>query len=158
RCSLECRDWWARKMALCLQRSFRDLPPTHEARVTVFGLISDRELSRAVGRFLRRLKYRLRGSGWEYLLVNEWSDGHRHMHLLVRTGFDLIPAVIRELWAKTLPAVPFTHHCGPVRTPAAIAKYLVKDLADDSKKELPRQNFRGRIFSYSKRFFTKKVA
>src|SRR5947199_7499855 len=44
RCSHECRDRWAKRMATCLRRSFRDLAPTHEARVTVFAGISDQEL------------------------------------------------------------------------------------------------------------------
>ena len=126
--------------------------------MTVFGMISDRDLSLAVSRFLRRLRYRLGTLGCEYLLVNEWSDGHRHMHILIRTGFALTSAMIRELWAKSLPGMPFTHHCGPVRNPAAIANYVVKHLRDDSKKELAPRSFKGRIYSYSKGFFSKKVA
>jgi hypothetical protein len=128
--------------------------------VTVFGAISDREFTLAIGRFLRRLRYRLRrlGSGFEYFAMNEWSEGHRHVHIVVRAGADVTPAMIRALWEKTLPGVPFTHHCAPVRQPIGLANYLVKNLKDCSKKELPPGSFRGRIYTYSRHFFTKPVA
>lgn len=160
RCSLECRDRWAKKLALCLRRSFEVLPPTHEVRVTVFGVISDRDLSLAIGRFMRRLRYwlRTRGSGSEYLIVNEWSEGHRHTHTLLRAEANLTPRTIRELWTKTLPGMPFTHHCAPVANPVGLANYVVKHLKDGAKKELAPESFRGRIYSYSKGFFTKPVA
>jgi hypothetical protein len=147
-------------MAACLIRSFWELAPTHHVRLTAYGMISDRELTLAHGRFLSRLKYRLRalGSTIQYLLVNEWSDGQRHVHILVRTDFDLTSGIIRDLWAKSLPGVQFTHHCAPVRSPTAIARYVVKNLKDDAKKELPPRSFRGRIFTYSRGFFTKPVA
>jgi hypothetical protein len=35
---------------------------------------------------------------------------------------------------------------------------VVKHLKDASKKELPPETFRGRIYTYSRRFFTKQVA
>src|SRR5262249_3746877 len=46
----------------------------------------------------------------------------------------------------------------PVRTPVGMANYVVKHVSDPSKKELPPEGFRGRMYSYSRRFFTKKVA
>jgi hypothetical protein len=76
----------------------------------------------------------------------------------VRADTDLPSALIRELWARTLPGQHFTHHCAPVRNPVAIARYVVKHLKDDSKKELPPRSFRGRLFSYSRGFFTSSVA
>jgi len=97
------------------------------------------------------------GSGCEYLVVNEWSEGHRHTHILLRTGFGLTPALIREVWAKTHP-LPFTHHCAPVRNPVGIANYIAKNLKDHAKKELAPKSFKGRLFNYSKGFFTKRVA
>src|SRR5262249_34506621 len=86
RCSHECRNRWARKMAACLRTSFRDRPPTHEIRITVQAAILDRELSHALGRFLGRLRYRLRngGASFAYFQMNEWSEGHRHTHILLR--------------------------------------------------------------------------
>lgn len=160
RCSHECRDKWAKKTAACLRLSFRKLPPTHEIRVTVLAVIGDQRLSLAYGRFLLRLKYRLGkiGSRWAYFLMNEWSDGHRHVHILVWVDVDITKQMIRELWAKTLPGVRFTCHCEPVRSPAAIARYVVKHIKDHSKKELPPGTFEGRIFTYSRHFFTKPVA
>jgi hypothetical protein len=128
--------------------------------LTIFAVIGDQDLSQANGRFLSRLRYLLKklGSGFAYFLINEWSEGHRHIHILVRVKADLTRHMIRELWAKTLPGVPFTYHCAPVRSPAAIAKYVVKDLRDCSKKELAPGTFRGRLYTYSRNFFTKPVA
>jgi hypothetical protein len=128
--------------------------------VTVFGVISDRDLSLAIGRFLRRLRYRLKklGSGCDYLVMNEWSEGHRHTHLLLRVDAELTRELIRALWAKTLPGVPFTCHCAPVKDPGAIANYVVKNLKNGSKKEVPPKSFRGRVYTYSRSFFTRPVA
>jgi hypothetical protein len=128
--------------------------------VTVFGVISDRDLSLAIGRFLRRLKYRLKkpGSGCDYFVVNEWSEWHRHTHLLLRVDVELRREQIRALWAKTLPGVPFSCHCAPVNSPGAIANYVVKNLTDGSKKEVPPTTFPGRIYTYSRSFFTRPVA
>jgi hypothetical protein len=142
-----------------MRRSFRLLPPTHLVRVTVHGLISHPALSRAVSRFLGKLKYRLRTRwGFEYLLVNEWRDGHRHMNILVRTGADLPTKMVGELWEKSLPGLPSTHYCRPVDTPVGVANYVFKNLKSDLKKELPPTTFRGRIDTYSHGFFTKQVA
>jgi hypothetical protein len=44
-----------------------------------------------------------------------------------------------------------------VRSPAAIARYVVKDIKHDAKKELAPATFQGRIFTYSRGFFTKSV-
>jgi hypothetical protein len=126
----------------------------------VVGLISNRDLSLAISRFLRRLRYRLKtlGSGFEYFAVNEWSEGHRHVHVLVRADADLAPQLIRAVWTKTLPGMPFTHHCAPVCNPAGMANYVVKNLKDASKKELAPTTFKGRLYSYSRHFFTQPVA
>jgi len=89
-------------MAACLRRSFRERPPTHELRVTVLGMISDRALSLALQKFLRRMRYRLGrlGSDFEYFVVNEWSEGHRHVHVVVRAEADLTREHVRTLWQK----------------------------------------------------------
>jgi hypothetical protein len=128
--------------------------------VTVLAIIDDRDFSLAVGRFMRRLRYALGKlqSSLEYLVMNEWSEGLRHVHILVRVLIDLTRETVRWLWAKTLPGPRFTCHCDPVRIPAAIARYIVKDLKDNSKKELAPQTFNGRIYTYSRGFFTKSVA
>jgi hypothetical protein len=128
--------------------------------LTVLGIISDRELSKAISRFLKRLRYRLSrlGSGFEYFAVNEWSDGHRLTHILVRTEADLTQPLVRALWKKTLPHLDVTSHCDRVRNPVGMANYVVKHLKDSSKKELPPEEFKGRIYTYSRHFFTKQVA
>jgi hypothetical protein len=160
RCSHECRDRWARKLATCLRRSFRTLPPTHEVRLTVHAVISDRDLSLAISSVLRRLRYRLgtMGSGCEYLAMNEWSEGHRHTHILLRVNGVLTRQTIRAIWAKTLPGLPFTCHCDMVRNPVGLANYMVKNVKVGAKKELAPTTFRGRLYNYSRNFFTSPVA
>jgi hypothetical protein len=128
--------------------------------VTILAVIGDREFSLAISRFMRRLRYaigKLR-SGFEYLVMNEWSEGSRHIHILVRVLVDLTRETVRILWAKTLPGVPFTCHCAVVRSATAMARYVVKDLKHNSKKELAPLTFQGRIYTYSRGFFTKSVA
>jgi hypothetical protein len=44
-----------------------------------------------------------------------------------------------------------------VRSAAASARYVVKDLRDGSKKEVPPAEFGGRLFSYSKRFLAESL-
>jgi hypothetical protein len=122
----------------------------------VLVLTTDKELSDGLTRYLWRLRYRLKDV--EYLAVNEWAGGHRHIHALVRTGGELTPGLVGDLWGKSLPGLSFTHHCGPVRDSVAVARYLVKDIKDGSKKEVPPQSFRGRLLRYSKGFFSAKVA
>jgi hypothetical protein len=123
-------------------------------------MLSHRELSRAMTRFLRRLRHALArlGPGFEYFAMNEWSEGHQHTHIVVRAGGDATQQMIRSLWAKTLPGVQFTCHCDRVRSAVAMANYLVKNLKDASKKELPPESFKGRIFTCSRHFFTKPIA
>jgi hypothetical protein len=123
-------------------------------------MITDRELTSALGSFLSRLKYRLRkqGATFAYFVMNEWSEGQRHMHILVRTSFNLTTPLVGELWKKTLPGIQHTHHCAPVLNPVGIARYVVKHLKDDSKKELPPRSYTGRLFNSSRGFFSKKVA
>jgi hypothetical protein len=147
-------------MAACLERSFQQSPPTHHVRLTVFGMISDPELTSALGRFLSRLRYWLRkqGATFAYFVMNEWSDGQRHVHILVRTSFTLTTSLIGELWKKTLPRIQHTHNCSKVRSAPAIARYIVKHLKDDSKKELAPRSYRGRLFNSSRGFLTKNVA
>ena len=77
-------------MSAALRRSFGALPPTHFVRVTALDLVSAGELTRCVGRFLRRLRWR----GCEYFALNEWQEGRRHHHALVRTEGDLTSAGI----------------------------------------------------------------
>jgi hypothetical protein len=49
RCSLECRDLWARRMSAALRSSFRALPPTHFVTLTVREPMRADELTRCAG-------------------------------------------------------------------------------------------------------------
>ncbi len=155
RCSLECRDRWARRMSEALRRSFAVLPPTHFVRVTVLDPIRPRELTRCARGFLRRLRRRRRGC--EYLAVNEWREGQRHHHVLVRTEGELTSAVVAELWRASCRGARVTSYCKPVASAEASACYVVKDVKDGSKKEVPPSWFRGELFSYSKGFLAEPL-
>jgi hypothetical protein len=141
-------------MAAIFSRSFTASPPTHEARITVRSSIDDKELSAALGRFCRRLRYR----ACEYLCVNEWRHGRRHLHIVIRTGAKITPSDISAWWDKSLPGVPFTHHLDTVRCAGALAKYLVKHLRSAEKKELVPSVFTGRVVTYSRHFLIKRLA
>ncbi len=130
------------------------LPPTHFVRVTVLDPTRPRELTRCVRRFLRRLRRR---QGCEYIAVNEWREGQRHHHILVRSEGELTPAIVAELWRASCPGVRVTSYCKPVRSAEAAARYVVKDLQDGAKKELPPADFGGKLFSYSKHFLAQPL-
>jgi hypothetical protein len=144
---------WARRMSAALRRSFGALPPTHFVRVTVLDRMSPKELTACVGRFLRRLRRR----GCEYFALNEWSEGRRHHHILVRTAAELTPAVVAGLWCDSCRGGRVTSYCRRVTSPEATARYVVKDLRDGSKKEVPPAEFGGRLFSYSKGFLAEPL-
>jgi hypothetical protein len=140
-------------MSAALRRSFRALPPTHFVRLTVLDPVNPRELTQCVGRFLRRLRRR----GCEYLAVNEWREGRRHHHVLVRTDGELTSAEARELWRGSCRGARVTSYCSPVLNSEGSARYVVKDLRDGSKKEVPPAEFGGRLFSYSKHFLAEPL-
>jgi hypothetical protein len=153
RCSWECRDLWARRISAALRRSFGVLPPTHFVRVTMLDPIKPRDLSLCVGRLLRRLRRR----GCEYISLNEWSEGRRHHHVLVRTNGGLSSAVVAKLWRASCRGARVTSYCQRVISAEASARYLVKDVKDGSKKEVPPAWFHGKLFSYSKRFLAEPL-
>jgi hypothetical protein len=137
-------------------RSFKVLPPTHVIRLTSFAMLPNRELTQRVSRFLERLRYRIPS---EYLLVNEWSDGHRHMHLLVRADGDISPALVGELWGKLIPGPKGIRstYCRPVKNPAGAARYIVKHVGDAGKKEVAPKTYRGRVMTYSREFLSESM-
>jgi hypothetical protein len=151
---MECRDRWARRWAWVQLRSYREKPPTHKVRLTVPSTVSDRELTASVQKFCRRLTRR----GFEFFAVNEWARGRRHHHLLVRAAGQLTPATVGEWWRASCPRWKTSHYCQPVEDAAAVARYVVKFLRDDTKKELPPRDFRGRLLSYSKGYFVRPQA
>jgi hypothetical protein len=137
-------------------RSFEELPPTHMIRLTSFAMVPDRELTKRVRRFLERLRYRV---ACEYLVVNEWSDGHRHMHLLVRTAGTITPELVSNLWEKVMPG-PMSaksSYCRPVASAARVACYVVKHVRDAAKKEVAPKSYAGRVMTYSKGFLSQSM-
>jgi hypothetical protein len=125
-------------------------------RITVQESITDKELTASMTKFLQRLKAKLGGA--EFFLVNEWSDGRRHHHVLIRTAGRLTRRLVRTLWKRCCRGRRFTYYCRKInKTPDAVARYVVKDVRDDSKKELPPKDFRGKVYSYSDGFFSAPV-
>jgi hypothetical protein len=113
--------------------------------------ISDTELSKGMARFLRRLKYRRH----EYFAVNEWKNGQRHHHILVRTNRKLTSSMVRRLWAASCPSKEFTHYCQPVEDLVRVACYVVKYTREGG--ELAPRGFRGRLVNMSQRFLIAPV-
>ena len=140
-------------MSEALRLSFQTVPTTHFVRVTVLDPIRPKELTRCVRSVLRRLKWR----GCEYFALNEWSEGKRHHHILVRSGGELTQTVVRELWRASCRGGRGTSFCEPVRSVEAAARYIVKDLKDGSKKEVPPAEFGGKLFSYSPGFLAEPL-
>jgi hypothetical protein len=119
-------------------------------------MVSDRELTRRIARFLKLLRYRVR---LEYLLINEWSEGYRHVHILVRASGDLTSELVGKLWRKVTPGPRgiTSSYCRPIRNPIGMARYIVKHVKDGGKKEVAPKNFEGRIMSYSKGFWSEPL-
>ena len=140
-------------MSAALRLSFQLLAPTHFVRVRVLDPITGKALTACVGRFLRRLRKR----NYEYFSINEWHEGLRHHHILVRTDVDLSPAKVAELWQASCGDVRTTSYCRPVRSAEATARYLVKDVKAWWKKELPPAEFRGKLFTKSKHFLARPL-
>ena len=153
RCSWQCRNLWARRMSAALRRSVAVLPPTHFLTLAVLDPIGPKELTRCVGRVLRRLRYR----GCEYLCVSEWREGRRHHHVLVRIAGELTGVVVAGLWRASCPGVRARSYCRPVRSAEASVRYIVKDMKNGSKKEVPPAEFSGRLFSYSGHFLAEPL-
>ena len=99
-----------------------------------------------VGRFLRGLRRR----GCEYFSLNEWHEGKRHHHVVVRTEEDLRSDVVKDLWRASCRGARVTSYCQQVRNVEGTARYITKDVMDPSRG--PAAWFRGKLFSYSKGF------
>jgi hypothetical protein len=126
-------------------------------RLTCFALLSDRELTKRLRRFLDRPRYRVE---CEYLLVNEWRQGHRHVHILVRAEGAIKPELASELWAKVSPGPRSIRsiYGRPVEDPIRLARYVVKHVADEAKKEMAPRSYSGRVMTYSKGFLSQTMA
>jgi hypothetical protein len=128
------------------------LPATHFVRLSA-PQVDERDLSKAFGRFKQKLRRR---TGCEWFAVHEWQSSH-HLHLLVRTAHVLTTAEVGELWRRCLPeGVVGSHYCQPVKNPKAVARYVVKDTREGCER-LPPRSFRGKHYSYSRKFFPRPV-
>jgi hypothetical protein len=110
--------------------------------------LAEGEFSKALKKFKQKLRRR---AGGEFLVVNEWRGGRRHAHVLIRAAGALRSEDLGVWWASSCPA-PARHSCKPVRNPAGLARYVVKDVKDQSDVEPPPPTFRGRLLSYSRHF------
>jgi hypothetical protein len=140
-------------MSAALRRSFAVLPPTHFLTLAVRDPMGAKELTGCVGRFLRRLRWR----GCEYLALNEWREGRRHHHVLVRAEGELKSALVAELWRASCGGARVRSYCEPVRGVEAAGRYVLKDVKDGRKKEVPPADFGGKLFSYSKHFLAEPM-
>jgi hypothetical protein len=124
-------------------------------RLTSKAMITDRELTKRVAQFIRRLRAKV---PLEYLIVNEFHGHHRHMHILVRAGADVSGALVSELWSELNPGKGLrSSYCEPVRNPVALARYLVKHVHDPAKKQVAPRTYSGKVMTYSKGFLSQKM-
>ena len=107
-------------------------------------------------RFLKRLRYRV---ACEYLVVNEWNGGHRHVHLLIRADGEITAELVSELWAKVIPGPRSirSSYCGPVENPIGAARYIVKCVRDEGKKEVAPRSYQGRVMTCSRGFLSQSM-
>jgi hypothetical protein len=122
-------------------------------RLTSFGVVGVRELSRLLTVFLRRLRRRL---PFAYFRVIEFHHGHPHGHVLLRTDSEPTEELVKRLWRATGGRYA-SAHCAPIRDPVRMARYIVKAVKDECKKELPPEGLRVRLVAYSKAFFARPV-
>lgn len=139
-------------MSACVCRSALEAPPTHEARISVSGPVDDKQLTAAHSRFLRKL----RGRGCEYLAVNEWKQGKRHLHILIRAAAEITAKEVGQWWQASLPpGARASSHCAPLRNVMGFIRYIFKDMRGGG--ELPSSTFKGKIYTSSRRFLVRKL-
>jgi hypothetical protein len=103
--------------------------------------------------FLRRLR---RWLLFAYYRVFEFHHGQPHIHMLVRADGELTEELVKRLWRATGGRYA-SAHCAPVRDTLRMARYVVKAIKDEHKKELPPEGLRVRLIAYSKHFFRRSV-
>jgi hypothetical protein len=149
-CCRRCRDWWGRKRARCVSRSFADLPPTHFATILPRAGMTNVLFAAALGKLLLALKRRI--LGLSYLVVREWVNGVMHAHGLLR-AVRMTRRQVRE--AKAVASVRV--RVKPVRNPIGAAVYVFK-AGEKRKAELPPPGYRGRLLLTSRDFLTASFA
>ena len=138
RCSMECRDAWARRWSGVQRRSYLTRPPTHFIRVTVQDERPDEEKAALVKKFRRSL--RRSRFACEYLGFSEWASGQLHDNLLVIARGLLTPTDVAQVWDRACPGVPRTYYSRPVVFPGADpARYAAQgDVAAPTVKARPQ--------------------
>jgi hypothetical protein len=145
RCSAECRDLWRTGMCRRLDDALRVRPVTHHLRLSCLEGLPDRLLSHAHSAFFRRLR---RSASLDYFRINEWAEGKRHLHAMIRLHDGRLPTShIGQLWRKSLPDQTLTHCWEPIADQFALSRYLTK------LEELPPPGADVRLHSASRGFF-----
>jgi hypothetical protein len=144
-------------MAKSLRRSVAALPPTHFLTLRPnSSRTTDKAFTGAITKFLKALKRRSPGKRLEYLVVNEWRNGVRHAHALVRLDATMSLRSVRRSVRAARGVVELCCSAKPVRNVTGAANYIFKHTRRPEKKaELTPATFRGRIYAVSKRFLTK---
>ncbi len=156
-CSRQCRDIWAWKHWLCLQRSFETLPPTHHVVLHPIKSQAADTFAKDIGKGMTRLGTAL-DSQVEYARVFEWKKGRIHAHLLLRVTGPIPRGRVKQVMDKVRPG-GFRVSCMPVESVPAMARYFVKHLTDrDRRAELTPDGFRGRVFQASRAFLVRPLA
>ena len=150
-CSQECFDARARFHSQPLVVAFNAIPPTHHLRVTVQEDLPDEEINNRMQALCRRL---LRNDCEFYVDALHFRHGRRHDHIAVRyVGSSPNPKkLLSELVDRSFAGVEYTKQVGPIeKPPAAMAHYLVQDLAYENKRdvELPPEGFTGHLLRRS---------
>jgi hypothetical protein len=138
-------------MNLCFRASFAELPPTHEARVTVFDPVGG--LGKARSKVLRTLRKECK---CELFWIWEWSDGVQHLHILIRlVEGKLNGPVFGKVCARALGEVRFSPHCAPIGDVDDMGQYVVKTGRFKGKLEMPPRSFVGKLYHFTSGFFCK---
>jgi hypothetical protein len=155
-CSRQCRDRWAWRYWLCLERSFRTRPPDFFVVVTPINRRAGGTLATDIGKAMKRLRKAL-SRPVHYARVFEWRNMLIHAHLLLRVSGRIPRDSVKRAfdWVR---AGGYRVSCERVRSAGATARYFVKCLKDWRKRaELTPKDFRGRVFQASAKFLSKPI-
>jgi hypothetical protein len=142
---------------MCLDRSFRTLPPTHHVVLTPIGNRAGDTFGKDIGKAMTRLRTAL-DEQVQYARVFEWSKGRIHAHMLLRVPGCIPRGLVKRMLEKVRPG-GYRASCKSVEPVPAIARYFVKCLNDRSKRaELTPEGFRGRVFQASLGFLIRPLA
>lgn len=158
-CSRRCRDIWAWKKASSVLLSVRHYGkhPSHfMTLIRLQGAMpTEKEFSGAVSRFFELLKRKV--PSLEYLWINEWTKrkGIRHAHALLTTPSEIRKPLLRDVAKRAAIRV---RSYKPIRNLVRVVNYIFKNVRNSTKKaRLQSPDFRGRLFTASRRFLVKPI-